>query len=362
MKKRIVLSVLAAFAALSCAAFVNVAHKTGLPDPDKRPGLTKERFSGTFENCKLWLEYTIEDGQSVWRKWGDYFFGLDLGGGRWSTWGFMRVFRKAGKGEDNLLFLSRPEVFFGYSADGADFVVAEWDEGEGKRLRLRFASYPSHRDWLFARVDFDGVDVRRVEFSSYPGRVVPKEGRELHLTTRERDWSLAAGKTEFAAESPLVLLTSRYASERTGGKLVYDVGAVETVSAPRCDGAASVSFFPKKEAKSMTFALGYFADRDPDDLQARFFGEEGDMVHGFLRGVDWEAMPKADDFRASVAVARSLGVPAEGLKPVVDRFKAALKARDVATVAACEAQVREMRSAAVADGLRSFVTEKKAGK
>lgn len=358
MKKRIVLSALAAFAALSCAARVDVVHRTGLPDTAKRQGLTREKFSGKFDNCGLNLEYTIESGTNVWRQWGDYFFGLDLGG-RWNTWNFMKVFQKGEKGEFNLLSRTRPEVFFGYSAEGADFVVAEWAVGEGKRLRLRFASYPSHRDWLFAKVEFDGVDVRRVELSSYPGRIVPKEGRELHLTTKERDCSRASGKTEFAAESPLVLLTSRYASERTGGEIVYDVGRVETVSVPKCSGDVPVSFFPKKDATSMTFALGYFNDRDPDDHRARFFGEVGDIIHDFLRAVDWEAEPKTDDFKESVAIARSLGAPPAELKDVVGRFKAAHKAHDVATVAACEAEVRGMRAKAVAEGLGSFVTEEK---
>lgn len=367
MNKRSTITALAVFAAMACAARVDVVHQADLPDPDKRSGevtkLTKEKFSGKFDNCSIWLDYTLDGGKSVSRQWGDFFFGCSLGWGghgpRWSPWGFIGVFRQTENGEANLLFKTRPETFFGYSAEGADFVVAEWVAGDGKRLRLRFATYPSHRDWLFVRVEFDGVDVKRVELSSYPGHVVPKEGRELHLTTKERDWTLASKGAEFAAASPLILQTSRCASETTGCKVVYDVEPVKTVTAPKCDGGIPVSFVPRKGAKAMTFALGYFADKEPDDQQVRFLGEDGDIIHKFLRGIDWEAAPSEGDFKASVAIALRLGVPRAELQPVVNRFKAARKACDVATVAACEAEVQKMRDDAVAAGLRAFEKSRK---
>ena len=362
MKKSILPSIvaaLAACAALTCAARVNVVHKTDIPDHDKREGLTHEKFSGKFDNCSIWLDYTLEGGRSVSRRWGDFFFGSSLGWGRWSPWWFLSVFQQGEKGDVNLLFKTRPEVFFGYSAEGADFIVAEWAAGDGKRLRLRFASYPSHRDWLFAKVEFDGVDVKRVSLDAHPGHIVAPKGRELHLTTKERDWSLAEKGAEFAASSPLILLTPRYSNERTGSKIVYDVAPVKTVSVPRCGGGIPVSFVPKKGAKSMTFAFGFFKDKDPDDQRVRFIGEEGDIIHGFLRGVDWEAAPSDVEFKESVGIALRLGVRSAELKPVVDRFKAARKACDVATVSECEAQVREMRSKAVAEGLRAFEKGKK---
>ena len=73
MMARLALSALAACAALACAAHVDVVHQAGLPDSEKRPGLTREKYSGTFDGCKLWLDYTLEGGDVVWRKWGDYF-------------------------------------------------------------------------------------------------------------------------------------------------------------------------------------------------------------------------------------------------------------------------------------------------
>ena len=366
MKKRVLpsfVAALAACAATTCAAHVEVVHQANVPDPGRRQGLTKEKFTAAFDACKFWLEYTIEDGKPVGRQWGDYFFGLNLGwapgNGGWSRWCFMRVYGRSEKGPVRTFSMVRPKLFFGYSAEGADYVVAEWDEGEGKRFRLRFATFPSFRDWLFVRAEFDGFDLDRIGLVAYPGSVYGAQGRETHLMTRERDWTLNVEAADFEPATPLVMLGSRYFDERFGNKIVYDAAPVKSVFSGKSGGDVQVDFRPKEGAKSMSFALGYYADKEPEDQRVRFLGEDGDKVHDFLMAVDWEAAPKMDVFRKSVGVARELGVPLQELKPVVDRFKTARKACDVATVAACEAQVREMRAKAVAEGLVSFSEAKK---
>lgn len=327
--------------------------------------MTREKYSGTFDGCKLWLDYTLEGGDVVWRKWGDYFFGLALGAGPgnggWNRWCFLRVLQRTPKGLDRVVSRSRPDVFFGYSAEGADFIVGEWAGDGGKRLRLRFAAHPAHRDWLFLKVEFGGFDVERVELVAYPGNVVAPECRETHMATKERDWTLNEEGADFAPSSPLVMLYSRYFDERYGNKVVFDAAPVKSVVTGKTTSEVTLGFLPKPGAKSMEFALGYFADKDYDDQRVRFLGEDGDAIHAFLRSVDWEAVPKIDDFKLSVGIAHEMGVPLKSLKPSVDRFKAARKARDMPTLATCVEEVLAMRRETAAEGLKAF-SKPKTGK
>lgn len=356
---RVPIVVFCACAALSGVARIDVVHTAGLPD--KRPGLTREKFVGTFDACRLFAEYTREGDRIFRKQWGDYFFGLSLGyspkNGGWSKWDFLQVCVRTAKGVVNVLAESRPVLFFGYSVEGADFLVGEWACADGKRLRLRFAAYPSHRDWLFLKADFDGLAVESVSLCAYPGNAAVPEGRERHLATKERDWTLNAESADFTPASPFILLYSRYVDEPFGNKVVYDAAPVRSVYAHKTASGVSVRFRPKPAATSMAFALGFFAHEDPNDQRVRFLGEDGDAIHDFLCAVDWAAIPKSDDFRMSVGIAHRLGVPRAALEPVVRRFQAARKACDVVRIAACAEEVRQLRRQAVADGLRAVSSE-----
>lgn len=358
MRMRLAILVPCVFAAFACAAKIDVVRTAGLAGP--RPGLTRERFGATFDACRLFAEYTKDGDALVRRQWGDYFFGLFLGptpkNGGWSRWDFLQIQARTEKGVANVLSEATPEVFFGYSADGADFLVGEWACAGGRRLRLRFAAFPSHRDWLFLKVEFGGLAVEDVRLSAYPGNAGGAEGRERHLATKERDWTLNAESADYVPTSPFVLLYSRYVDQAFGNKIVYDVAPVRSVFSYKTGEGAGVTvrFRPKADAASMTFALGFFSNGDPDGQRVRFLGEDGDAILGFLRAIDWDATPGAGDFRAMVGIARRLGVPRSALEPVAERFLAARKALDVAALASCAEEVSRLRRAAVVEGLRTF--------
>ncbi len=356
MTRRSCIFVLLAAAAVLCEARIDVVHKTHLPD--SRPGFSREKFIGTFDACSLFAEYTLQDGGIVRKRWGDYFFGLSLGyspkNGGWNRWDFLRVMARTEKGLVNVLSESRPAVFFGYSANGADFLAGEWECAGGRRVKLRFAAFPSHRDWLFLKVDFGGVSVESVQLSAYPGNAAVPEGRERHLATKERDWLVNAGNVDFTPASPYILLYSRFIDDRFGNKIVYDTAPVKSVFMRKSVSALTAEFRPDAGASEMTFSLGYFAHRHPDDQLVRFLGEDGDAIYGFMKSIDWNALPGGDDFRMSVGIARSMGVSDKVLSPVVRRFAAARKARAVNEMYACAEEVLALRRQAVSEGLAAF--------
>lgn len=348
--------VVSAAVALPAAARVDAVHKTGLPD--SREGVKREQFLGNFDECSIKAEYSLRGDSLVKEKWGDYFFGLMLGyspkNGGWNRWDFLQVYVRTSSGVVNALVKSRPSVFAGYSAGGADFLAAEWEVEGGRRLKLRFAAFPSHPGWLFARVDLSGADVASIGLSAYPGNAAAQEGRERHLATKERDWHLNVEGADFAPVSPLVLLYSRYFDDRFGNKLVFEPSQAERVRCNRTSVGVTVQFMPAKGAKAATFALGYFAHKTPDDQLARFLGEDGDAIYDFLGSIDWEAVPDRDEFRRSVRIALSMGVEKRALNEVTRRYLAAEKDVDVGAMSACFAEVMELRRACARAGLEEF--------
>lgn len=357
MMRCVCISALVAVAALTGEARIDAVHKVGLPD--QRPGMSRERFTGTFDNCSLFAEYTFEDGKIVRKRWGDYFFNLSLGyspkNGGWDRWDAIKVMVKTDGGRKrNVLAESLPKVFFGYSANGADFLAAEWECDGGRRVRLRFAAFPSHRDWLFLKVDFSDAPIDGVWLSAYPGNAAVPEGRERHLATKERDWHVNMEKVDFKPVSPYLLMYSRYVDDRFGNKVVYDIAPVKSVVMLRSISGMTAEFRPQDGATEMTFALGYFANADPDDQLVRFLGEDGDAINGFMKTIDWDALPGADDFRKSVNIARSMGMPDSALSPVVRRFAEARKARDVNAMSICMEEIAALRRKTATDGLAAF--------
>ena len=351
-----IVSFLAAAAAIPAAAKVAAVHKTGIPD--KRAGVVREQFLGNFDACSLKAEYSLRDDAVVREKWGDYFFGLSLGyspkNGGWSIWDFLHVYVRTSAGVVNALAKSRPVLFAGYSAGSADFLAAEWEVDGGKRLRLRFATFPSHRDWLFLRVELSEVPVVRIALSAYPGNAAAQEGRERHLATKERDWHLNAESAEWKPRSPLALLYSRYFDDRFGNKLVFDPSCVESIRVGRTSAGVTLNCIPAKGAAAATFAFGYFAHKTPDDQLTRFLGEDGDAIYDFLGTVAWDAEPNSADFKASVRIALNMGIDKRVLNGIAKRYLAAVKARDFATISACLGEVAELRAATVRDGLAEF--------
>ena len=342
--------------AATAVAKVDAVHKAGIAD--KRPGVVREQFLGNFENCSIKAEYSLKDGAVFKQKWGDYFFGLRLGyspkNGGWSIWDFLQVYAKTGKGTVNVLERARPATFAGYSAGGADFLEAEWDTDAGGRLKLRFASFSSHRDWLFLRVDLKSAEVVRVCLSAYPGNAAVPEGRERHLATKERDWHLNIEGADFAPASPFALMYSRHVDERFGNKLVFEPSQASRVKCGRTTSGVTVQFLPAKDAGAAVFALGYFAHQTPDDQLTRFLGEDGDAIYDFMKAIDWNAKPDARDFKASVRIALSMGCDRKVVEGVVKRYVAAANDCDIATILACAAEVEELRRACARAGLDTF--------
>jgi hypothetical protein len=351
MMRGLVLTAAFLFAALPCAAKVDIVHKENLSD--RRPGMHREKFIATFDRCSLFSEYTLEGERTVRKAWGDHFFGLRLGyspkNGGWSIWDFLNVYVRNAEGRMvDALSASRPALFAGYSAGGADFLAAEWFAPDGRRLKLLFAAYPSHRDWLFVRVDLGGAKVERIDFNAYPGNAAVPEGRERHFATRENDWILNKEAASFMPASSSALLYSRYVDERFGNKIVFDERLIESVSVPKTASMISVRFKPAEDAEAAVFALGYFAHKEPSDQVTRFLGEEGDSIAGFLRAVHWDAEPKSDDFRLSVKIALLMGVERKRLESVTKRYLKAVKAKDMETIAGCCGEVSRMRRSKVA--------------
>ena len=356
MSRRALLLSIGLSAALTGGARVDAVRRP--PCAEARPGLVREVFRGTFDRCRLNLEYVLRDGVPVREKWGDYFCGLELGltpkNGSWNKWDFLQVSVPSGRGPVNVLQLSRPVLFAGYSSGGADYLAADWRTADGA-LKLRFAAFPSYPDWLFLHVDFPELSVGEIALAAYPGSALVPEGRERHLATKERDWHLNVEPAEFVPVSPFVFLYSRYADERFGNKLVFDPASVGSVRAGRTTACVTVRFRPREGAKMADFALGFFSHQDAEDQRVRFLGEDGDSILSFLKSVNWKAAPDSADFEASLRIARSLGVDSGRLEDLVRRHCVASEKRDVATIARCIEELQELRQEKVSFALGEFV-------
>ena len=358
MRSAAFISLLAVSACLVAEAKVDAVRKPH--QPDKREGFEREIFRGNFEACSFNLEYTLDkkDGAIVKKAWGDYFFGLRLGyspkNGGWSIWDFLQVYAKTKAGVVNVLEKARPVLFSGYSAGGADFIALDWlTEGE-RRLKLRFVTYPSHRDWLFLRVDFGDIPIQRIVLGAFPGNAAAAEGRERHIASREHDWNLSADAAEFTPVSPFLLLYSRYVDDRFGNKLVYRPEQIGKIRAGKASAYIGLNLFPKDGATTMDFAFGFFAHKEPGDQIVRFLGEDGDSILSALKAVDWSAAPDPTDFRESVRIALLMGIGKKELNAIAGRYLAAAKAGDIATTAACAGEVLKLRQRRVRTGLAEF--------
>ena len=354
--RRSILSLLAAAAALPAAAKVDIVHKTGLPDD--REGVERERFIGKFDACSINAEYSVKDGLPIKKKWGDYFFGLSLGyspkNGGWNRWDFLQVYVRTSAGLVNALEKSKPALFAGYSASGADFIAAEWEVEGGKRLKLRFAAFPSHPDWLFLRIGLSDLPIAKIVLHAYPGNAAVAEGRERHMATKERDWHLNVEAAEWRPSSPLALLYSRYVDDRFGNKLVFDPPSIGSVRVGRTSSGITLSCAPASGAEAATFALGYFADKTPDDQLTRFLGEDGDAIFDFLKSIDWNAVPKSEDFKSSVKIALDMGIDKKTIDEIARRYVDAAERRDIAEISTCTEEVGELRRRRVREGLAEF--------
>jgi hypothetical protein len=338
-------------------AGIDVVRAPLQPDA-RRPELTVDVCRMAFDRCSLDFRYTLSEGKVCAKAWGDYFFGLRLGesprNGGWSRWEFLRVYEKTARGTENVLSRSRPEVVLGYAAGGADRLVLEWATATG-RVRLRFAAFASHPEWLFGCVDLTEAPVARVEFSAYPGNAAAQEGRVRCLGMRGVEADLSARPFETRSWTlPAVLLFSRHFDTSFGNKLVFLREAVSCVSAPKTGTRVDLRLAPAPGAKRLTFALGSFAHRDPDDQIFRFLGEEADAIEAFLREIDWQAQPSSEAFRASVGIAARLGVARSVLSEIVSAYRKAAAARDYRGMTACGERVADLRRACVEKGLEAF--------
>lgn len=347
-------------------AAVQAIHTSGTTDAvpgmvpkPAREGLTIDLYRGIFDTSSFFFKYSRRQDEVVKEKWGDYFFSLSHGyspkNGGWDRWNFLQVHVKTAKGVVDVLPRSLPVVFLAYQAGEAEIIAAEWAvAGESDRLKLRFVKFPSHPDWLFLQIDPGSLSVDRFAFSCYPGNAAVPEGRERHLATREKDWCLNAAPVSFTPESPYLLMFSRYVDDQFGNKFVFEPAQFSKLEVSKSASSICPRLYPKAASGPFVFALGYFAHRDPDDQLMRFLQEDGDAVRDFLKGIDFAAMPSERDFRESVKIALSVGVAREVLKPLCQRYQAALAAHDIATVNVCEQEVRSLRAAAVRAGLAGF--------
>lgn len=327
-------------------AAVQAVRKPLVSDP-KRPGVSREIFFTQFDNASLNLEYVLRDGKIVHERWGDYFFGLQLGysprNGGWNRWDFLQVYAKTKQGEVNILKNSGPTLFTGYRVGGTDRVTMGWKTPDGGSVRLTLVSASAYKDWLFASLECEGLNLTRIELSAYPGNAAEQEGRERHFATKEKDWNLSVEAAEFVPQSSAALIYSRYFDERYGEKFVYDASSVARIRVGRASTSVGLRLIPKPDARRFAFALGHFADADPSDQLVRFIGEDADSVHDFLLGLDFKAMPEVREFRRVLSIALSMGVDKETLRAVKERYVKAAAAGDISMLSRCFDEVAELR-------------------
>ena len=354
MRSALLVSVLALV--FACEAKINAVR---VPvRQGKEAGVEIAEYRGDFGTCAMNLKYTLADGRVRNRKWGEYFFGLQLGyterNSGWDKWNFLEVHARTAKGVRNVLAGSRPVLFTGYSTGGADCLVADWEAEGGGRIRLRFAAFPSQKGWLFLRVESADIPLARIRLNARPGSAAVVEGREMHIASKGRDWNLAAESAEFKPEFTALLLYSRYVFDHFGNKLVFDAEPVAAVKSGKCASQISVDFTLAKGAKHADFALGFFANRDAEDQVVRFLGEDCDTIHSFLKAIDWEAVPGLSDFRLAVRIALQMGVDRQVLKALSGRYMSARQAHDVVSLVGCEAELAELRRKRTEEGLREL--------
>lgn len=229
-----------------------------------------------------------ETGNGAAGKWEDFFFGLYLGTKfqeGWSIWNFLQVYDAR---KQNILKRKPPEIY-SYRFAGGEFLHLVW---EG--VALRVIQFSGDEKWLYFRLEYRADTTHEISLMAYPGgteRKVP--WRERHLAVGSDDFRLTGKPIEIPLPENGLVLYNRNYKEDSGNFLVFDSAAAAglTASSPG-ENVIRLAFFPRKNARSFAFALGYFSGESCRSAAERFLKEQRPAIHGRLMNVDWS--PEAD--------------------------------------------------------------------
>ena len=318
------------------------------------------------------LNHTEKGGKTLHKKkWGDFLFGLFMGK-IWNGWEFLRVSVKTADGIVWPVSSFPPSEFYLTSIEAANFAEIKWPlsaDGNGF-LRLLIFQFPSHRNWLFFKIETnEGVGIESLALSCYPSTshwadAVPE--RERIAATKENVYNVSAGKHEFTPQTPGMVLFNKYIHTDDGCMIVMDHEAVQAIKLSKTtnDIAPGISFKPG--VRSFTFAFGYFKDSPAEKEAAMFLGETQDSIYSFLKGIEWSPSMDAGKVEKQVAdlerifaeaAKMGLAVPDDARRESEAwRAKAleAVRRRDIAAFGESLGKFEELRKRVVEQLLNNF--------
>jgi hypothetical protein len=289
------------FSALSASVYL----KKEMSQVDRR-GVKMEKIERNifFPNSKLWYVTHVLPGEKniLKKKWGDYFFGLDLGrekgmNGGWSSWNFMEVYVNYKGRIVAPAFL--PENIFVTEEAGAVTVRIRLPLSKNSKdsVILDIGYFPACKDWLFFKASIEGeASFSRIWLNCYPGNSDSPKERERVAITSDSVYNLAQSGVNFHPLTCGIVYGSNFRYENYGCLLVFQNKKVKEIKIPRCSAGISSNFYLKPDLKEFSFALGAFMDKPKTVAVTRFTEETQDIIYNFMNKIDWRLKPQKESF------------------------------------------------------------------
>ena len=314
-----------------------------------------------LNNAKLILRHTTADGKNtVSKKWGEVFFGLEFGrlprtGGGWGIRDFFRCF-EFNRNACNLVRERVPALVAAQNIGGTAVADLEFPSMNGGKLKIRMMQFPSHPEWIFMRVKSVNFNIWRFDFQAYPFQSDFPTDRERRARTEKGDFNVNRETVKIAAPSGHYLaLYNKFTQDTAGNFLIIQPEKIKLAEIPKCRAAVNIRLYARKGFSQFDFALGCFKNQPASEAVSQFFSETGDAVRKFMDDIDWDPKMNTDHFDRSFAEAKRLGLTKARLEPLRQAYRKAVEKNDPAAAAEAEKKLDRLKKDAVASGLSEFM-------
>lgn len=272
--------------------------------------LTQKEWVAKFHHSEMNLKITLDaDGKIVKKAWGDFFLGLRHGtiyNGSWDIWQFIAA--KGMKSADLPSSAPVERVSFVRFPDSSSANMV-WKNGEIRVLQTSGAA-----NWVYVKVIIP-EGVRNVSLVLRPGGAhTSVKGRERWIRYNGKDTPVNFFKVRTMEVAPKVdgmAIYSKNYNEKYGNFLVFESEKVAKIT-QHTENPVTIFFHAKPGVKELNFALGYFANQDPEEAMQRFLVEQAPTVRKSLDAIQWDKAPDFSEFTKNAAQVKSLIAGVQG--------------------------------------------------
>lgn len=257
----------------------------------------------------------------------DFLLGCNFGrrgNGGWNIWHFLSVKTK----KDNQIFSLETEslprnIYVLKKTEEIGLAEIYW-EGENT-LAVKIQKLASLPRWFFLKIE-TSIPIFQVVVSAYPGETTGPPERERWCAFPSQAYNLHQETGKKVADDDSVVLYNRYGGyqDRYGNFLVFLPEEIEDCKVKGTYGV-SIELTPKKDARQLRLALGYFYDDDRDRALHDFLSNSSRQISKTLALLSWEVSSDFTEWKKLKEEIDSLGKEEEVKKFLEDLGYAKMK-------------------------------------